>query len=538
MKKLRGITVNRTLVLIILLALAVRVIVALSRQSIYGDEFAYSRLAEELAAGNGFTDMLGRANTIFFPLLPILIAFVSFFISDIVVAGYVVEILFGCLLLIPAYLLGRELAGERAGILTAALLAVLPLAVEYSTRIYTETVYTFFLLMFAYLFWRILHGAPLYHAPLAGAMIGLAYLVNPSAVFYVGAFLALTIVAAVRAGSARAHFIKAATVFLVVFLALAFPYVVYLHGHLGKWTYSGKSSADTIYAASQGIRWFTPEYEKMLSELNADGTDIVDTSEWDDGDPVSFFIKHPRLFTRILLQNLDIFYTEQSMNVIPLWLLPLLGLGLFGAAWDRSRWQAIAFSLMLMAPVMLIFAIEYRPRFFLPYVPLVIIWVALGWQRLEEWGRKTFAAFNGEARRGLYERLAPVGIALAVMLPLLMATTVYASKYEYNTGLKGVGVWIRDNGGAGGNIMDRELGAAFYADGTAVLFPYADYRETTDYARLKDVDFLVISRGALLDFRPGMKVLLEEESRHPDWRLVHRVQSGGDDELLVFELLK
>lgn len=539
MKKLRGFSFNNALIVFILLALVIRVVVALSRQAINGDEFGYSRLAEQLANGNGYIDILGNINTIFSPLLPLLTAGMSFILGDIVTSGYVVEVLFGCLLLIPAYLLARDFAGERAGLYTAALLAVLPLAVEYSTRIYTEGVYTFLLMMAVYFFWRSIHGGALVYAPLAGGMTGLAYLANPSGFFYVVAFLLIFAITAMKASDRGFHFLKAASPFLAVFMVLAIPYIVFLHSNLGKWTYSGKSSAGLdLEAAEKDIRWFTPEYEKLIMSLSDDGTTIVDASQSEDVDPVSYFARNPKFFVKIFTRNLNIFYTEELQDVIPLWLLPLLGLGLFGAAWDRRRAKAIGFSLLLMAPAILIFAIEYRPRFFVPFVPLVIIWVAVGWMWLEEWGKKTVALVWGDDRRDLAARYIPAVIAISVLLPLLMLTGFYTVRQGYNVELKMAGEWLRDNGGVGANVMDRELSAAFYSDGTAILFPYAGYEDTTEYARFNDVDYLVTGRRALIDFRPGMQVLLDDESRHPDWRLIHGGQAGGDSEVLVFELVK
>ncbi|MFA5808907.1 MAG: glycosyltransferase family 39 protein [Thermoleophilia bacterium] len=539
MKKLRGFTVNKTLILFILLALVIRVVVVLSRQAINGDEFGYSRLAEHLANGSGYIDILGNVNTIFSPLLPLLSGGMSFILNDIVASGYVVEVLFGCLLLIPAFLLAKEFAGEKAGLYTAALLAVLPIAVEYSTRIYTEGVYTFFLLMAIFFYWRSIHGGALAYAPLAGGMIGLAYLANPSGLFYVVAFLLIFGITAAMARGLRTHYLKAALLFLAVFIVLATPYVIFLHSSLGKWTYSGKSSAGLdLEAAAKDIRWFTPEYEKMIMSLSDDGTEIVDLSQAEDVDPLSYFARNPKTFVKIFTRDLNIFYMEEFPNVIPLWLLPLLGLGLFGAAWDRKRAKAVGFSLLLMAPSVLIFAIEYRPRFFVPFVPLAMIWVAVGWLWLEEWGRKTVSLTVGESRRDYAVRGIPVVIAISVLLPLLMLTAMYTSRQGYNVELKKAGEWLKDNGGGSANVMDRELNSAFYSGGTAVLFPYAGYEDTTDYARLKDVDYLVISRKDIMDFRPGMQVLLENESLHPDWRLIHGGQAAGDNEVLVFELEK
>lgn len=522
-----------------LLALVIRVAVVLTRQMVSGDEVVYARMAEQLAQGNGLIDMLGVHSTIFMPLVSLLIACFSFLLPDAVISGYVVEILFGCLLLIPAYFLGRELVGERIGLLTAALLAVLPLTVEYSTRIYTEGVYSFFLLSAAFFGWRMLRGGSLRYAAAAGGSLGLAYLANPAGVFYLAAFLLLIVVAAARARARRLWFAKVAVLFLLPFMVFALPYMIYLHGELGKWTYTAKNGSDTIYAASQGYKWFTPEYEKTFSELSEDGTEVVGMKKWaNSSDPTLFFLENPMLYSRIFASNLMIFYREELPKVLPLWLLPLLGLGLFGAGWDRERIKAISYTMLLSAPILLIFAIEYRSRFFMPFISFILIWVAAGWSRLEKWGAETVSLIWSGGIRQRLVRWAPAAVAALVLVPLLLYTALDAAREQYKTEYRVAGEWIKNNAGSDRLIMDREENAAFYAGGTVVQIPYADYGRFTRYARLQQVDYMIIGKQAIKDFRPGLTSLLEGEAFHPDWRLVHSEQESTAKEVLVFELLK
>lgn len=271
---------------------------------------------------------------------------------------------------------------------------MLPLTVEYSTRIYTEGVYSFFLLSAAFFGWRMLRGGSLRYAAAAGGSLGLAYLANPAGVFYLAAFLLLIVVAAARARARRLWFAKVAVLFLLPFMVFALPYMIYLHGELDKWTYTAENGSDTIYAASQGYKWFTPEYEKTFSELSEDGTEVVGMKKWENSsDPTLFFLENPMLYSRIFASNLMIFYREELPKVLPLWLLPLLGLGLFGAGWDRERIKAISYTMLLSAPILLIFAIEYRSRFFMPFISFILIWVAAGWRNGE---RKRFPLFGVE----------------------------------------------------------------------------------------------------------------------------------------------
>ncbi|MBE0429208.1 MAG: glycosyltransferase family 39 protein [Thermoleophilia bacterium] len=527
------------LVLLVLFSLVIRVAVVLTRQMIAGDETVYARMAENLARGNGPLDMLGSPSTVFFLLLPIMIAGLSFIIDDIVVSGYAVAILFGSLLPVPTYLLGRDLAGERAGFMAAALVAAAPLTVQYSSRIYTEGVYAFFMLMAAWLVWRLLKQGRAADGAAAGLLVGLAYLANPAAVFYAVAFPVLLLAAALRSRLGILKMARGAALLLLVFFLLGLPYVLYLHGELGKWTYSGKTGYSNIAAAREGQRLATPEVEKETMALTGDGRSIVDMERLEESqDPVSFYLENPATGLKIFLGQIRIFYQEEFPKVMPLWLLPLLGLGLFSSGWDRNRAGAIGYTLLLAAPVLLIFMIDHRARFFVPFVPLGMIWVAQGWQRMEAWGRETAAlSIGGRAGERLGHRI-PAFLAAAVLLPTLILTLALAASESYSTEYREAGEWIKDNAGRDLRIMDREFSAAYYAGGTVVLIPYADYDRTTAYARFNEVDYLVIGRQALTAGRPELIRLLEEdEGSHPEWRLVHTVLKGADREVLVFELL-
>ena len=109
------------LLLIGLLAFGLRLAAALTRPMLQLDETIYARMAENLATGKGFVDLTGAPTAHFSPLFPSIIAGVSFILRNYAVSGYAVVIVFGSLIVIPTYLLGRELISERVGLMAAAL---------------------------------------------------------------------------------------------------------------------------------------------------------------------------------------------------------------------------------------------------------------------------------------------------------------------------------------------------------------------------------------------------------------------------------
>jgi hypothetical protein len=221
---------------------------------------------------------------------------------------------------------------------------------------------------------------------------------------------------------------------------------LYLHGELGKWTYTGKNVSSNISAAAQNLKLATPEYEKQALALTDNGEEVVDMVRLEQSsDPVTFFLGNPQLGVKIFARNLSVFYREDLAMVLPLWLLPLA--------------------------------------------------------------------------------------------PVLLLTAADTLKEGYRTEFRDAGKWINDNAGGDKLIMDREYSAAYYSGGTAVIFPYADYRRTTAYARSKGVDYMVVGRQALSYYRPELAGAMTGEKSHPDWLLVHRERPDTDKEVLVFQLL-
>ncbi len=527
-------TPGRILFLLVLAALVIRVAAALTRPMIQLDETAYVRMARNLASGHGLLDISGSTSTHFSPLPSFYIAGLAVLIHHYVMAAHVVVTVFGSLLLIPTYLLGAELFSKRTGLMAAALMAVTPLFVDYSSRIYSESTYIFFLLMAILFGYRMLRDRSMLPGALAGVALGLAYLANPSVVYYLVVLTGLAVIIGLARRAWR-QMTRALAVFLLLFLVFAAPYVIFLHAELGKWTYSGKISQGNYYAAVNHLRFNTLDWEKDQLSIAANGQIKLDTLT-DQGDPLTIFIHHPLVSAKIFVQQTFIFYSSVLGKVIPLWLLPLLGLGLFASGWTRRRAAGAGYFLLMMAPVLLILAMYAHDRFFMPFVPLLMIWIAQGWKRVEKWGRET-VALNFSQRRQLYlQRWTPWIIGTIVLLPLLLFSAVTVVKQSYPVGYKGAGEYIKQTAGEGKRILSREYSAAFYSGGTAYLLPYDTYDKTTAYARYQHIDYLVISKEELADWRPTLSRLSQPALAHPEWKLVDRVRPGTDQETLIFQL--
>lgn len=534
-------TSGRVLALIVLLVFAVRLASIAVRPMVQFDETAYLRMAENLAQGMKPWDISGLTDTHYAPLLPLFIAAFSFVFRDFVLAGYVVVAAFGALLAVPAFLLARELVNERVGLMAAALTGLTPFFLGTSEYIYSETLYIFFLLSAVFYGWTMLKKKSPVCGALAGLSLGLAYLANPSALFYFVILLALAAAVALRQKAWRRQAL-AAGAFMAVFLIFAAPYVWYLHHELGRWTYSGKFIAGNIYSATYDIpRDNVKEWERALLPLTEDGTEIkvlVLESDSTLNNPLNFIVHYPVQAAKNFVKQVHTLHAEVLQQVFPLWLLPLVGLGLFAQGWDRRRAAVVGYVALMAVPVLLVLSMLAFPRFFMPFIPFAMIFAAQGWQRLEQWGKGTAALNAGGGAAAGRQRAAVWIVGAAVLLPVLVMGAFTLHKQSYAPEYKEAGLWVKENEGSGKVIMGREFSSAYYAGGTALLVPYDSYERTTEYARNKGVDYLIIGRQALKDLRPGLQRLLDDGAGHPEWRLVGTVRPGTGTETCIFELVK
>jgi 4-amino-4-deoxy-L-arabinose transferase-like glycosyltransferase len=137
------------LALVVAVGLAVRLVYALVVMRgvpVGGDGLEFHILSNQLAGGDGYVQPLivspGHVPTADKPpLYPLLLALPSLLGWKTLVAHRVVSCLMGAALVAGVGLLGRRVAGERAGLVAAALAAVYPLLVVLDGSVRSESLY-------------------------------------------------------------------------------------------------------------------------------------------------------------------------------------------------------------------------------------------------------------------------------------------------------------------------------------------------------------------------------------------------------------
>ncbi|MHB8168344.1 MAG: ArnT family glycosyltransferase [Thermoleophilia bacterium] len=527
------------LALIIIAAAVIRAWAAHTHPLIMNDETVYARMAQNLRAGHLPWDITGNADTIWTPLLPMTMAALMTIVHSAVTTGYIIDIVFGSLLLIPTFLLGTEMVNRRVGLMAAALMAVSPLFVDYSSMIYSESMYIFFFLFGIYFGWRLLTQKTWTAGLLAGISLGFAYVANPTAIGYLAILALLALVVAHVSHSWR-RMLKPVLLMVIVFFVIGAPYIFFLHSQLHQWTFTGKDVSGKSAALDHGWDNQTTWNDGALA-LTPDGTEtqidyVVQTSGGES--TLAALFHHPGQRLRTFFQDLRDF--EQDLpHVFFIGLLPLLGLGLFMNAWNLARAKRVGYTFLLILPVIPMLSVWFdNARFFMPFVPLVMIWIANGWRQLEIWGQQTLAQCLKSGRKSSLVRLAPWIVGFLVLVPILpvMRSTVLAESYP--VGMKAAGEAIRSGAVGQKRLMGLDVSPAYYAGDDSVELPDGSYKQITAYAREYHVDYLVIDKGEIKQWRPQLGVLLQTDASHPDWRLLTVLDPGTDNETFVFELQK
>ncbi len=211
------------------------------------DEAYYLLLARALREGHGY-QLNGLAHVALSPLQPVLVAALSMLGFPDLFASRLLGAACGAVLPVPVAALGTRVAGPRAGLLAAALVAFAPALMSFTPffpgsgwNLYFGSEPLFLLLAFGATAAaaRAADGGTMKWWALAGAACGLAFLCRAEGLLVAPLVMA---VAAARLAFARAgrSAWKGWLLAAALGVALATPYLWYLRASLGRWALSGR----------------------------------------------------------------------------------------------------------------------------------------------------------------------------------------------------------------------------------------------------------------------------------------------------------
>jgi len=248
---------SATLLTVLVVALAIRIYLAMTSYCISGDGVAYLAIARQFADGRWH----GALNAVYSPLYPLLISLMHSRFLDWEMTGNLLSVILGTAAVATTYWMTREAFGRRDLALGAAILMALhPETTAYSASVRTEAGYLFLTTGAGWLLLKASNQRRVLIAAVAGITAGLAYLYRTEAI----GFLALGIFWLFLSGwvwkrASLAWALTAAGIFAGAFIVVAAPYLAYLRFSTGHWSIGREFAAAMMYGmgdvAHDGDQW-------------------------------------------------------------------------------------------------------------------------------------------------------------------------------------------------------------------------------------------------------------------------------------------
>ena len=518
---------------IFVLAVAMRTIGVLSRQMIQFDETSYARMAENLLAGNAPWDITHTSATHFSILYPVVTASFAVVLRSCVAAGYAVSVLFSALLVLPAFMFGKVMWNYRVGLAAAALIAVLPILVDNGSIIDGQNLFAFWVLCAMFFGYRMQFTKRCMCGMLSGTCLGIAYLDDPSALYYLVVLFGLLVIIGLRQEVAS-YANRAAWHFALMFLLFAVPNIIFITVETGGINLQDRP-VDELYAAVHNLKPDSLSREQQLMGLNASGNLVLPQLQNGDG-LVQTFVKDPVGLVTASVRRDYGYYVRNVATLFPAWLLMLIGLGVFKTVWSKREALKYGFFALMLVPILTLPLRWTDVRFMLPFMAIFMLWAARGWMNLESWSVGTVGellGWHGEHPRATFGIQAALAALVIVPVAALAIWTVTSASYPVQ--YRQAGEWLKQNGGDGSRIMSRETSTAYYAGGTEVILPYAPAQEVVDYGRRQGAKYLVISRQVVDQLRPQLADLLRSGSAY-GLTMVYRSGAGTADDTIIYKL--
>lgn len=531
-----------------------------SDRVVWGDEPFYLWLGRNWITGQGYS-FTGHPDVHHVPLFPWLAGLVFLATHNTTQASNILYTVFGSLLVLPMYAVGRQVYGRRVAVIAAALTAVFPAlsasVVHWGSL--TEPIYMFFvyvglwalLMTLRPLFSRRAAGLAsvpaevLWPYAVAGVAFGAAYLTRPEGFNYWALYGVGLLVGRLLLRRWNRRFAVGLAIYALAFSVAFVPYAIYTHRYIGAWMVSEK--VGVTYLTGIGLaHGDTSAFDKSTWGLDSTGLEtFFFSSESYNVSMLALVLDDPRAFLSLVYGNLTRFAQVLfDWTVFPAILAPLVVLGLFTRGWSRRRAMQESVLLVSVAPVAAFVLFFIQARYLVTFVPVLVLWCAAGLGALDEWLVGTFWPANGHrqgavARRAAFLRVAVAAVAPSCVLVGLVALQPLVVRRVLNTGSvriehKRVGETLGLTMAPETVLMSRYPAIAYHAGVRWAPSPNAPVEQVLAYARHKGARYWAIDERELR-YRPQVGGLVSGVDVPYGLRLMY-VSTAGGERLVVYEL--
>lgn len=477
------------------------------------DQMQNIQLARRFAAG----DFYGVLDVYWTPLYPILVGIVTYFVDSLMLPSVIVAVI-ACSLAAPVtYCLVKQSYGRREGIIAAALAVFYPHLINSFFTVGTENVYLLWIVGALVVGWKALQKGSVRDYLLTGILLGLAYLTRPEAFAYPIFFALFALGKNWRTQLTRGKSASQIAALILGFLLFAAPYLVYLRNATGTWTFSGKVAVNTVMG----------EPDEESPETGAANPDET-----------NFHYQSGRQIIKEFAYNLFIIHKDFPV-LVPLFLLMLAAVGLFGEAWNFKRLEReIYLIFFLLLTIFGYAAAVVQTRYFFVILPIFFGWMARGIVQLEKWFQSTF--------QRSYKTTPSINFALFVTLCLVF---IYAYVFPLNFFMqtqdkaqekiayeeRDAGLWLKENSKPSPFVFSASQRPVFYAEGKQLPPSTTDINKILAEIKNCRVDYVITSERSIKR-NPFLKGLTEILQNSPEFELIYRKNARTRYEISIFKL--
>ncbi len=499
------------------------------------------------------------------PLYPFSIALMAKVIPDFELAGRMVSLLFGVVLIAPFYVLVARFYSTKVAWYGSLIIAFFPMLIESSVSALTESLYIFLAITGILVGLQAMKQPSAKLAAITGILFGLSYLTRPEGIGLFIAFIAVDLIVWInqifRQHRSRLHWIGISAV--GCFMVISAPYWVYLHHATGHWTLSSKGTAN-LHGALTAMEHKDQSVNPWLL-LNDDNTRLPDDDIYHTGDFLKNYhsSKVPARsgmennlegtadllrFVKKYLKDFHQVNTGAIGNVLGLPLLVLAVLGLLGGIDTQQRlWQDLyLLSYVLFFWVVVIPIFHVTERYLLPMVPIVLIWSARGIDHLIEWLRSVTTAIS-RSRSRIWIILVP-GLLVVLwigsyifpgMARMALKNPYSIEKWAEPIEMKKAGLWLKDHSQKQPIVMSWNHAISFYAGNydirQTVSIPHHELDRVLAYARHRGAKYIALNEKNQHDF-PTVRFLLDETQAPAELKLIYKDESIPGLKTVIYEI--
>jgi 4-amino-4-deoxy-L-arabinose transferase-like glycosyltransferase len=534
---------DRPLLLILAVAFILRALAAVFFTGAIDAEGAeYARIAQNLLWGNGYVGISEEGTQLFFPpLFPFAIAGVSLLTGDAEIAGRIISVTTGALIVLPTYFIATKMYGRRTAALAAALVGCHPFLIYMSTTVFCEMTYMLLILAALCLAMSATENPTPRNLFASGAMYGLAYLMRPEAaacMLISATLIFLNMLIRQRSGA----FFAATRVGLTIgtFVLVAAPYVAWVSAETGQFRLEGKSSLN-----------IETERRIQLGEQLIDAAFGVDSlgnerGVWNQPNLVTIqahhslsfkeFATYIRLKTKSVAKNAsEALGGSLAYGSPPLFALAVIGL--FARPWSPSlaMYQLQIFGVLALVILATYFISGTDERFYVLLVPFYCIWASVGLPRIVLWGTATGSAMGlpKRYRSGLGVFMWALGIGSVFMVAMGLAGARLA-KARASRPVKMAGEWLHATSTGPVRVLDRFTDISFHAKALHFWLPPGDEKTALRYIERKNVNVVVV-RTSDAESPPYLKSWADNGILDPRAKLVYSVDTGTG-KILIYRI--